>query len=142
MREVRVVGVALLAPGPSGLRVLAARRAGPADLAGGWELPGGKVHPEERLAAAAAREVHEELGCTIRVTGRLDRVQPIRPGYVLEVVTAEVTGGEPVPLEHDALRWLGPDQLGDVRWLPADVPFLPELAALLSAPHNDPEEEP
>lgn len=129
---VRVVGVAVLAPGPDGRRrVLAARRTGPGETAGGWELPGGKCEPAEGLAEAAVRELREELGCEVRVTGRLGGRVEIAPGLTLEVLTAELCGGEPVPLEHDALRWLRPDQLGEVRWLPADVPFLPELTRLL-----------
>jgi 8-oxo-dGTP diphosphatase len=40
-----------------------------------------------------------------------------------------------VPHEHDAVRWLQPDELDDVAWLPADRPFLPELrTVLLGAP--------
>jgi 8-oxo-dGTP diphosphatase len=141
MADVGVVGVAVIARGPAGRRLLAARRTSPAEAAGAWELPGGKVDPGEPLAAAAVREVHEELGCTVRVTGAVDGAQPIRPGYVLQVVTAELVDGEPVPLEHDALRWLGPDELGSVRWLPADVPFLAALADRLRDPRADAEEE-
>jgi 8-oxo-dGTP diphosphatase len=135
--QVRVVGVAILAPGPGGARVLAAQRRGPGPDGGGWELPGGKCHPGEPLEAAAVREIDEELGCTVRVTGRLDRVEPIRPGLTLEVVLAELVGGEPVPFEHAELRWLGPDELEQVRWLPADVPFLAELSPWLR-PEEDP----
>ena len=39
----------------------------------------------------------------------------------------------PAPVEHDAVRWLGPDELGEVDWLEPDRPFLAELAARLSA---------
>jgi hypothetical protein len=42
-------------------------------------------------------------------------------------MTAALTGGEPVPHEHDAVRWLGPEELSLVRWLEPDLPFLPEL---------------
>ena len=131
MAEVRVVGVAVLAPSPAGLRVLAARRRDLHEVAGGWELPGGKCGPEEPLAEAAVREVEEELGCRVRVTGRLAGIQPIRPGLTLEVVLAELVAGEPVPLEHDAVRWLAAGELQQVQWLPADVPFLAELARRL-----------
>lgn len=127
---VRVVGVAVVAGG----RVLAARRTSPAEAAGGWELPGGKCEPGEGLEPAAVREIAEELGCTVRVTGRLAGVVPIGPGLTLEVVTAELVEGTPVPTEHDAVRWLGADELDDVRWLPADVPFLVELASVLGTP--------
>ena len=127
---VTVVGVAILTSTSDGRRqLLAARRARPPELAGRWELPGGKVHPGESLEEAAAREVTEELGCRVRVTGRLDGVQPVRPGLELRVVTADLVEGVPTATEHDALRWLDLDELCEVDWLAPDVPFLDELRA-------------
>ena len=41
--------------------------------------------------------------------------------------------GDPAPVEHDAVRWLGPEELGEVDWLEPDRPFLAELAGCLSA---------
>jgi 8-oxo-dGTP diphosphatase len=133
MDHVRVVGVAVLHRFHDGMRTLAARRTTPAEAAGGWELPGGKCDADETLGDAAVREVREELACEVRVTGRLEGSVPVRPGYGLEVVLAELVSGEPVPLEHDALRWLGADELESVRWLPADVPFLAELRTRLES---------
>lgn len=130
-QPVRVVGVAVIDAGPQGRRVLAARRTAPASAAGGWELPGGKCEPGEELEPAAVREIEEELGCRVRVTGRLVGVEPIAPGLTLEVVTAELVDGDPTPSEHDAVRWLAADELHEVRWLAADVPFLAELADVL-----------
>ncbi|MGO4258077.1 (deoxy)nucleoside triphosphate pyrophosphohydrolase [Marmoricola sp. RAF53] len=120
-----VVGVAILRDG----RYLAARRAYPADVAGGWEFPGGKVEQGEGPATAAEREIAEELGCRVRVTGWLIAAVPIRPGLQLRVATAELVAGEPVPRhrEHDAVRWLAPAELWSVGWLPADQPFVEEL---------------
>lgn len=129
--QVRVVGVALLRRGPSGPEVLAARRTSPPELAGRWELPGGKCDVGESLADAAVREVAEELGCEVRVLAELPRSVPIRPGYALHVVTAELVDGVPEPTEHDAVRWLGPHALGEVDWLDPDVPFLDDLLTLL-----------
>ena len=124
----RVVGVALLSTGPDGRRrLLAARRSRPPALAGRWELPGGKCGPEESLAEAAVREVAEELGCRVRVTGELSGSQPVRPGLELHAVTAELVTGDPTPTEHDALRWLEPAEFDEVDWLAPDVPFLDEL---------------
>lgn len=122
---VQVVGVAIL----SGGRVLAARRPD-----GGWEFPGGKVEAGESPEQAAVREISEELGCLVEVTGWLSAVMPVRDGLELRVATARLVDGEPVPRpgEHGALRWLAPDQLGAVAWLPADEPFVSELTASLS----------
>jgi 8-oxo-dGTP diphosphatase len=128
---VRVVGVAVLRPRAGGAQVLAAlRRPGP-DAPGGWEFPGGKCGAGEPLDRAAEREVREELGCRVRVTGRLTGVQPIRPGLTLEVVLAELVDGEPVASEHEELRWLSAEELDDLPWLAADRPFLAELRTRL-----------
>ncbi len=43
----------------------------PPELAGLWELPGGKVAPGESDAAGLARELHEELGVEVAVGERL-----------------------------------------------------------------------
>jgi len=128
MRE--VVGVAILEQG----RVLAARRARPPALAGLWELPGGKVEPGESREAAAVREIAEELGCTIEVTESLDGSSPINDDLALCVVLARIVDGDPVPHEHDAVRWLRADELDELAWAEADVPFLDRLRGLPGAP--------
>ena len=127
MRE--VVGVAILRGG----RVLAVRRAHPPSRVGDWELPGGKVEPDEDPGTTAVREVAEELGCTIAVTGWLAGSSPVGESLVLRIAVAELRDGFPVPREHDAVRWLAADQLDEVRWGAADVPFLPAVRELLVA---------
>ncbi|RNL80814.1 (deoxy)nucleoside triphosphate pyrophosphohydrolase [Nocardioides marmorisolisilvae] len=118
-----VVGVAIVRSG----RVLAARRSG-----GGWEFPGGKVEPGEAPEDAAVREIAEELGCGIEVTGWLEGEVEIRPDLALRVARALLVGGEPIPRpgEHDAIRWLSHAELDAVDWLPADRPFLGVLGTL------------
>ena len=122
-----VVGAAIVHRG----RVLTARRTGPPQARGRWEFPGGKVEPGEPLHVAAVREVAEELGCRIRVIRELAGEQPIGPGLRLRIVLAELVAAEPVPHEHDAVRWLGPEALDRVGWLDPDVPFLPQVASVL-----------
>jgi 8-oxo-dGTP diphosphatase len=122
-----VVGAALVRHG----LLLAARRTHPPAAAGRWELPGGKVEPGEERDAALVREVAEELRCTVAVRRWLDPVVPIPSSggaeLVLRVAVCEVVAGEPDPVEHDRLAWLGPEQLDDVDWLEPDRPFLPPL---------------
>src|SRR5882757_6987647 len=62
-----VVGAAIVRDG----RLLAQRRARPAELAGRWELPGGRVERGESEAAALRRECREELGALITVLDRI-----------------------------------------------------------------------
>jgi len=127
-----VVGAAVLRDG----RVLAARRSSPVRAQGRWELPGGKVETGEVPEDALVREVREELGCTVRVTGRLTGEQPVGRRLRLRVLRAVLTDGEPTPREHDALRWLGPEELEEVPWLDPDRPFLAELRHVLLDGHR------
>lgn len=120
---VSVVGAAIVRDG----RVLAARRTAPAATAGRWELPGGKVEPGETPEAALVREIAEELGCTVAVTGWLPGEVAIGERHVLTVAVVELVAGEPQPQEHDAVRWLAAGELGSVDWLEPDRPFLAHL---------------
>ncbi len=127
--EVRVVvGAAILTPDGS---LLAARRSEPPRLAGGWELPGGKVDPGESDEEALVRECAEELGVRVALGDRVPGYWPLGPGLVLRVWLAAIVEGDPEPLEdHDELRWLAPEQLYDVPWLPADRPVIEVLRQL------------
>ncbi len=128
--EVLVIGAAIIHDG----RVLAARRTTPPSAAGLWEFPGGKAEPGETPEEAGVREVREELSCEVRAVGMLDGEARIEAGYVLRVAVAELVAGEPLPREHDAVRWLGPHELERVEWLEPDLPFLPGLRRWLRAP--------
>ncbi|WP_344590128.1 (deoxy)nucleoside triphosphate pyrophosphohydrolase [Actinomadura vinacea] len=108
----------------SGGRLLAAQRAEPPELAGGWEFPGGKVDPGESDEDALVRECHEELDVKIALAARIGGDWPLSLGGVLRVWTATIIEGEARPLEHLALRWLGADELHDVLWLAGDLPVV------------------
>lgn len=114
-------------------QVLAAQRAEPPELAGGWEFPGGKVEPGESEEAAIVRECREELGVEIEPVERLGGDMPLqRHRGVLRVWLARLSAGEPAALEHTALRWLDATELDDVAWLPVDEPLVGELRARLA----------
>ncbi|QQC91188.1 (deoxy)nucleoside triphosphate pyrophosphohydrolase [Streptomyces alfalfae] len=128
MNERIVVGAVLY---DGGGRLLAARRSAPPELAGGWELPGGKVEPGESCEGALVRELREELGVEAVAGERVPGEWPLAKGYALRVWTARLVSGEPEPLEdHDALRWLTPDEVWTVDWLAADVPAVKALLTM------------
>ena len=125
-----VVGGALLHEG----RVLAACRSAPAEVAGRWEFPGGKLEPGESSAAALERELREELGVEARAVARIPGAWPVRAGLELHIWTAELLSGTPEPLQdHSELRWLTAAQLSEVDWLDQDRFALPHVSALLVA---------
>lgn len=121
-------------------RLLAARRAAPLTLAGGWEFPGGKVEPGEDPLAALHRELDEELGVAIELGAEFTNPGggpwPISDRHQMRLWFAEIISGEPVNTgSHDMLRWLSRDQLGNVSWLPADRVIVDLLATrYLSGP--------
>jgi 8-oxo-dGTP diphosphatase len=139
MKERTVVVGAALFDGDDrgdGGRLLAARRSAPPELAGRWELPGGKVESGERPDAALVRELREELGVDAETVDRVPGEWPLKPPYVLQVWTARLLPGSarPRPLEdHDELRWLAPADVWTVDWLDQDVPAVRETLALLEA---------
>lgn len=127
-----VVGAAVVHGG----RLLVAQRAEPPDMRGRWELPGGSVEDGESETDALLRELREELAYAVVVEERLGPDVPVtgRSGesLVLRFYRCRpANGGEPVALEHLALRWVAADDLDGVAWLPADEVLLPALRAAL-----------
>ena len=118
-----VVGAAIV----DGGRVLACRRTHPAEAAGRWEFPGGKVESGETPENALRREIAEELGCRIEVVSWLPGATRIGETHELRVALSRVVTGTPTPLTHDRLRWLTAAELDQVDWLEPDRPFVDAL---------------
>ena len=121
----------------SGSTVLVAQRVRPPELAGRWELPGGKVAPGETERAALARELTEELGLAtgdIAVGDRLGHDIPLNGTTTLRAYRVRLIRGEPRPHDHQALRWVTAAGLHEVDWVPADRGWLPDLAQALERP--------
>ncbi|EHR62965.1 ADP-ribose pyrophosphatase [Saccharomonospora cyanea NA-134] len=124
-----VVGAAVVRDGC----LLVQQRAFPVEVAGRWELPGGRVEPGESDVDAVRRECVEELGVDVVVGGRVGADVPLPNGMVLRVYSATLreTGAEPRAVEHRALRWVSAAEVSELDWLPADRALVPALLALV-----------
>lgn len=120
--------------------VLIAQRARSADQAGLWELPGGKVQTNESDGDALVRELEEELGIQVSVTGELGISDYDYPHICIRLVglTATLISGHPEAREHHAIRWVGPDELQHLQWSPADIPLLGVLESHLRSLPSEP----
>ncbi|WP_135457380.1 (deoxy)nucleoside triphosphate pyrophosphohydrolase [Mycobacterium sp. DL99] len=115
-------------------RLLVAQRQRPPELAGLWELPGGKVAPGESDADALTRELREELGVEVTVGARLGVDVALKAGMTLRAYRVTLTSGSPQPHDHRALRWVTVEELDQLPWVPADRAWLTDLAEALTSP--------
>lgn len=123
-----VVAAAIIRDG----RLLVAQRGSPPELAGQWELPGGKAEPGETTEDALRRELREELGIEISVGERVGGEVPLADGRMLRAYRVEVVSGTPQPLEHAALRWVDGGELGEIDLVANDRGWVPDLRQALS----------
>ncbi|MDJ0392298.1 (deoxy)nucleoside triphosphate pyrophosphohydrolase [Rhodococcus sp. G-MC3] len=111
--------------------LLLAQRSRPPELAGLWELPGGKVEPGETPETALVRELREELGVETSVGDALFGDVELSSGLTLRAYRAELISGTPVALDHSALRWVDARELSEMDLVDADREWLPELSGML-----------
>ena len=88
-----------------------------------WEFPGGKVEAGETSDKTIVREINEELGTLISADKLLCTVEYDYPSFHLSMdcYLCTVLEGNLTLMEHEDARWLAPEELYDVKWLPADV---------------------
>jgi 8-oxo-dGTP diphosphatase len=130
MPNLIVVAGALIEDGA----LLVAQRNRPPELAGLWELPGGKVAPGESDESALARELHEELGVHVTVGNRIGGDVALSATTSLRAYVVVRADGELTPHDHRALRWVRAGELDELPWVPADRAWLPDLARALVPP--------
>ena len=108
-------------------RYLVCRRPAHKRHGGLWEFPGGKIHAGETLLGAARRELAEELSIRAVAVGAVLFARR-DPGSEFVIEFAEVVAeGDPVALEHDAMRWLTREEILRLELAPADRCFAEEV---------------
>lgn len=105
------------------------------ETAKSWDIPGGRIEPEESLDQALAREVKEEIGVDIAGEPQLINAQDIfvpakdlhvvRLTYLLDFDPTDIT----LSNEHQNYQWLS---LGEARAIPVE-PFLKETLEKLAS---------
>ena len=116
-------------------RVLVTQRPEGKQLAGLWEFPGGKLEAGERPEPALIRELHEELGITVKeeclapltfASHAYEDFHLLMPLYACRRWDGFVQARE-----GQALRWVRARSLSDYPMPPADAPLVPALIDLL-----------
>jgi 8-oxo-dGTP diphosphatase len=127
MKRIEVVAAVICQGG----RVFATQR-GYGEWKDWWEFPGGKMEAGETPEAALKREIREELSAEISVGRLLGTVEHDYPAFHLTMHCYLCSLlSEAIRLnEHEAARWLAKEELGGVRWLPADLQLIEQLKSI------------
>ena len=127
MKTIKVVAAIIV----NNDKIFATQR-GYGDFKGGWEFPGGKIEDGETPQKALKREIMEELDTEISVGELIDTIEYDYPDFHLSMdcFWCEIVKGDLVLKEHEDARWLTKEQLGDVKWLPADIGLLEQIKAM------------
>ena len=128
MKRIEVVAAIIRHEG----RILATQR-GYGDFKDGWEFPGGKMEPGETAEEAVVREIREELKVEIVPERLVTTVECDYPKFHLTMhcFLSSIRSGTVSLVEHEAAKWLKPDELDSVDWLPADVEAVEALSRIL-----------
>ncbi len=131
-----LVAAAVLIEGDA---VLVTQRKPGSHLALAWELPGGKVEPDEDPRVALVRELREELGIETIIGEVVDVTFHRYPERAVLLLffraTRAATSPDPRALDVADYRWARAGDLDPAQFPPADQPVLRKVAALLAGLH-------
>lgn len=101
-----------------------------------WEFPGGKIEAKEKPEEALRREIREELDCDIDIEDKLAVVEYDYPNFHLSMqcYLCTLLSNLPQLLEHEDAKWLNPNELDSVNWLPADENIIERLKKINCKP--------
>ena len=128
MKRIEVVAAVIVRDG----EVLATRR-GYGEWQGWWEFPGGKMEAGESPRDALRREIREELDAEIEVGRLLETVEWDYPSFHLTMhcFICSLVSGSMNLNEHEAATWLTKENIGSVKWLPADEGLIGRIRQIL-----------
>ena len=94
-----------------------------------WEFVGGKVEAGETPEDALKRECREELDVSVSVGDVFMEVVHEYPDITIRLTlfNAALEEGEPRRLEHNDLRWITAEEIGNYDFCPADEEILKEI---------------
>lgn len=94
-----------------------------------WEFVGGKVEPGETKEQALIRECREELGVLVQVGEIFMELTHKYPDLTVHLTLfhAGIAAGTPRLLEHQDLRWITIEEIGQYPFCPADQAILNRL---------------
>lgn len=124
MKTIEVVAAIIV----EGDKIFATQR-GYGEFKDGWEFPGGKIEQGETPGQALVREIKEELDTEIEVGKLIETVEYDYPEFHLTMhcFICRIKSGNLVLREHEAAKWLLPEELDSVDWLPADLGLIEKL---------------
>ncbi|MDW8801796.1 (deoxy)nucleoside triphosphate pyrophosphohydrolase [Clostridium sp. A1-XYC3] len=111
--------------------ILCALRSPKMSIPNMWEFPGGKVEKDENLKQAIEREIKEELGCKVQYSNIFNDNTHEYDTFTVNLITVKckLISGTPTASEHSKLIWLKRENLPSLKWAPADIPAVLQLAS-------------
>ncbi len=114
-----------------GGRLLITQRPAGGHLGGLWEFPGGKLEPGESFEAALHRELREELGIEVEISGLMESVEHAYPEKAVRLKFYQCAWRqhEPQPIGCPALAWVTQQELTQYTFPAADARLIGRLAS-------------